>query len=207
MVGMDRCCAFRPLLAPPHLWFGWRRALIQFKGNHQHIANTRQFVSMGKKRSRPCMSTLWQARNPSPHPELVQRSATPRALNLATRVCASSATAPSDILLDACRTRTIPGRCPFHPASQEGAPRLNGETLDLLSLTMLCVVPATGSFYLILALAVLSFRSTSRLPDRDRTLLSFPSHFGLLILSNWESRWKTEVPQVAQEKLIATQPC
>ena len=70
------------------------------------------------------MSTLWQARNPSPHPELVQRSATPRALNLATRVCASSATAPSDILLDARRTRTIPGRCPFHPASQEGAPRL-----------------------------------------------------------------------------------
>ena len=46
MVGMDR---FRLLLAPPHPWFGWRRTSVQLKGYHQHIANTRQFASMGTK--------------------------------------------------------------------------------------------------------------------------------------------------------------
>ena len=96
------------------------------------------------------MSTLWQARNPSPHSELVQRSqVTPRALHLATWFFASSATAPSDILLEARGTRTIPSQCPFIRLVKDGALAFltNGETLDLSSLTIFCVVPATGSFY------------------------------------------------------------
>ena len=75
---------------------------------------------------------------------------------------------------------------PFIRLVKEGAPRLPNQrrnTRPLLSDDILrCARDC--SFYLMLALAILSFRSISRLPDRDRTLLSSPSHFGLLFLSN-----------------------
>ena len=83
--------------------------------------------------------------------------------------------------------RTAPRPSPFHLAGQRGGPRLPcqpGVTFDLSSLMTFCAVLATGSFYSMLVQATLFSLWRSRLPDRDRTLSSFPSPFESSFLLN-----------------------
>ena len=63
----------------------------------------------------------------------------------------------------------------------------DGGTFDLSSLMMFCAVLTTGSFYSMFVLATLFLPLGLRLPDRDRTLSSFPSHLGPPLLFRTES--------------------
>ena len=84
------------------------------------------------------------------------------------------------------KSEPLQDQAPFIRLVKEGAPAClaNGVMFDLSSLMTFCAVLATGSFYSMLVQATLFSLRRSRLPDRDRTLSSFPSPFGSSFLLN-----------------------